>query len=574
MLLNSAFFADLFGLLRCIARKTGLSIWHKICLYLLWQKDVWIDKLGGTKMEKRTSVLQRALCLALTLVFLGGCSPSNGNSGSGSGSGTNPAGSGGEPTGYQDTIIYCPKLDFITQDMHNTVSNVTKSAYLWVYNTLVELDVATQEIAPALATSWEQTSDTQWKFILREGVKFHNGNSFTAEDVKFSFEIANQGNSATRVNGIESMEVVDEYTILINLKATDMDFLYRITAPEVSILSKNAYDTMEAKEAVKIGTGPYMYGDWEPGDYISFHAFHDYWGGAPKTEHLILRYIPEASARLIALQTGEVDIIQDPSTTDLKYVAENTDLRLEQYPSSTVRYLSLNQAKAPFDNELVRQAIAHAINYDEILTAVYQGNATSLNNVMHSDNAYYSEVEGFDYNVEKAKQLLADAGYPNGFSTTILTTNAANDTAIATLLQSQLAKIGITVDCTTAESAAFSSAIAPGGTYDMMVSGYSGYTYGPDAALRTFWYSSAPLNYTNNNDPYVDELLDRAVAENDEATRQELYAELENYITNKAAFLPIAIELNNLGMKKAVEGMVPPNGAIVDLRNICIPVYN
>ena len=522
-------------------------------------------------MKKRTSVLSLVLCFALAMTMLAGC-----QSGTPSGNASTPSGGSssapsGEPAGYQDTIVYCPKLDFITQDMHHTVSNVTKSAYVWVYNTLVEVDVETQTIVPALATSWDQVSDTQWKFVLREGVKFHNGDAFTAEDVKFSFEIANQGNSATRVSGIESMEVVGEYEILINLKAADMDFLYRITAPEVSMLSKNAYDTLAPEEAVKIGTGPYMYGDWQQGDYVNFHAFHEYWGGAPKTENLVLRYIPEASARLIALQTGEVDIIQDPNTIDLNYVAQDPNLRLEQFPSSTVRYLALNQNKAPFDNELVRQAVAHAVNYDEILAAVYQGNATALHNVMHSDNAFYAEVEGFDYDLEKAKELLTQAGYPNGFDTTVLTTNAANDTAIATLLQDQLSKIGIKVTCSTAESAAFSSAIAPGGTYDMMVSGYSGFTYGPDAALRTFWYSTAPLNYTNNKDADVDEKLDTAVAEKDESVRKAIYAELEQYLTSKASFLPLAIELNNLGMKAGVEGIVPPNGAIIDLRNVFIP---
>lgn len=525
-------------------------------------------------MKKRASVWKSLLCCTLAAALLAGCTGGTQSSEQGGDKGgASSSGSTGEPIGYQDTIIFCPKLDFITQDIHHTNSNVTKSAYRWVYNTLVEVNAETQEIIPALATSWEQTSDTQWKFALREGVTFHNGDPFTAEDVKFSLEMANQGSSATRVEGIESMEVVDEHTILVNLKSTDMDFLWRLTAPEVSILSKNAFETLPEEEAITIGTGAYMYDEWEAGDYVSFTANHDYWGGAPKTEHLILRYIPEASSRLIALQTGEVDIIQDPATVDLNYVAEDPNLRLEQYSGSTVRYLAMNQAKAPFDNELVRQAIAYAINVDEILAAVYQGNATALNNVMHSDNAYYSEVEGFSYDPEKSKELLTQAGYPDGFSTTIISTNAANDTAIATLLQAQLAKIGIEVECISMESAAMLKETAPGGTYDIMISGYSGYAYGPDSALRTFWHSSAPLNYTNNNDPYVDEMLDKAVAEKDENARKEMYAELEQYLTSKAAFVPLAIELYNMGMKKDVEGAVPPYGAIVDLRNVYIPIY-
>ena len=108
----------------------------------------------------------------------------------------------------------------------------------------------------------------------------------------------------------------------------------------------------------------------------------------------------------------------------------------------------------------------------------------------------------------------------------------------------------------------------------MMISGMSGYNYGVDAAFRTYWYSSAPLNYSNNHDSYVDEMLDKAVAEQDEAVRGEIYAELQQYLTSKAVFVPIALELNNLGMKKSVEGMIAPNGAIVDLRNVCIPTYD
>lgn len=336
--------------------------------------------------------LSRLLSLSLLLSLTACSSPAPGQSGSGSNGG---GAAGKEPTGYQETIVWCPRLDFMTQDIHHTPSMVTKATYLWVYNQLVEFDPVTEQIIPVLCTSWEQLSDTQWKFHLRDDVYFHNGDKFSAEDVKFSYEIANQGNSAVRVEGIESMEVLDEQTIVINLKSCDMDFLYKITAPEVSILSKKAFDTMPEEEAIKIGTGAYKYGEWVQGDHVEFLANHDYWNGAPKTERIVLRYIPEPSARTIALQTGEVDLIQEPPATDLAAIAEDSNLRLEQYPGSTVSYLFLNCSVAPFDNQLVREAVAHAINFEEIRQAVYLGNCLELNNVMHSSNEFYSDVESY-----------------------------------------------------------------------------------------------------------------------------------------------------------------------------------
>lgn len=521
--------------------------------------------------------LSRLLSLSLLLSLTACSSPTPGQSGSVSNGGSNGGGAASkEPTGYQETIVWCPRLDFITQDIHHTPSMVTKATYLWVYNQLVEFDPVTEQIIPVLCTSWEQLSDTQWKFHLRDDVYFHNGDKFSAEDVKFSYEIANQGNSAVRVEGIESMEVLDEQTIVINLKSCDMDFLYKITAPEVSILSKKAFDTMPEEEAIKIGTGAYKYGEWVQGDHVEFLANHDYWNGAPKTERIVLRYIPEPSARTIALQTGEVDLIQEPPATDLAAIAEDSNLRLEQYPGSTVSYLFLNCSVAPFDNQLVREAVAHAINFEEIRQAVYLGNCLELNNVMHSSNEFYSDVESYSYDIEKAKELLTEAGYPNGFSSFIATAGQANDVAIATIIQSQLSKAGITLEVQNMDSVAFNALIAPSSTekIPMGVTAFSGYTYGADSALRVNFHSKGPQNYCNLNDPYVDEMLDKAVAEKDTEVRRQLYAELEQYLVNLAVYLPNCIELNNIGMKDGVEGFIQPNGIIMDLRNVCIPTYD
>lgn len=520
-------------------------------------------------MRKNVSLKVRVFCTALALSTLVGCqsapstdtgqtaAPSQGQSSSG---------------GYKDEIVFAPKLSFDTMDVQNCVSTSTKSVYIWVYNTLVEKDTGTNTLVPSLAESWEQVSDTVWEFKLRQRVKFHNGSDFTAKDVKFTYERGKtQGASKPRLDSMESVEVVDDYTVRITLNQPDMDFIYKITDPNLVILSQEAFDTMSEEEANQIGTGAYRYEEWKHGEYVSVTANPDYWGGEPKTRRIVVRTIPEEAARLIALQTGEVDMIQSPASTDLGYIADDPKLTLAQYPSSTVRYLGLNTTEAPFDNPKVRQAVAYAINRDELIAAVYQGNAMEMRNVMHPDNEFFTEVEGYSYNAEKAKSLLEEAGYADGFTINMISNQAVNDVAICTIVQSQLAKFGITVNLQSMESATFNAAIAEGKGYQLMVSGWSGYTIGPDNALRSILHTDGRINYTNVSDPYIDKTLDEARIISDPDERKALYGELEEYMTNLAAFYPIAVEMLDLGMKADVQGMTLPNGAILDFRNVYIP---
>lgn len=515
---------------------------------------------------KRIILAILTLTMVLTMASCGGSTSSSDSS-------SVDASSSGGLAGYQDTIVWCPRLDFITQDIHHTPSMVTKGAYTWVYDQLIGVDTETAELIPVLCTAWEQVEPKKWKFVIREGIKFHNGDDLDAEDIKFSYEIASEGNSAVRVDNIESMECPDPYTLIINTKTVDMDLLYKLTAPEVSILSKEAFETLPEEEAIKIGTGAYKYGEWKQGEFIEFVANHDYWNGDPVTERIVLRYIPEAAARTIALQSGEVDLIQEPATTDFSNIQADDSLILKQYGGGMVPFIILNTAVEPFNILEVRQAVACALNMEEMRKAVYQDYCIPLNNVMRTDNPYYAEVESFEHDLNRAKELLTQAGYADGFSTVILTDSQSVSVAQATIVQAQLAKIGIEVEIQNAESAAFNTAIAPGSAAPapMITCGFSGYTYGPDAALRVNFHSKGSQNYGNLHDDYVDEMLDKALSETDEATRKNMYAELEQYLVNQAVYIPVCEEMNNVAMKKEIEGFRKPNGVIYDLRFIGIP---
>ncbi len=513
---------------------------------------------------RRGIVSLAALLLCVSILFIG-C-------GKNSESSTEPSSEGGV-SGYQQEIIVAPTLDFTSMEVQETTAATDKSVYVMVFDTLCARDSATGEIVPSLAKEWTQISEDVWQFKLREGVVFHDGTPFTAEDVKFTYDRGmEQSGTRSRLTTVDSVEIIDEYTVELNMAMADVDIIYKLTDPGLSILSANAFETMAPEEAYKNGTGAFSYGEWKQGDYLKLERFDDYWGELPKTETVVIRYIPEASSRLIALQTGEIDVCIDPATVDLPYIAEDPDLTLMQIPGTNLRYVGINMSDKPFNDLRVRQAVAYGMNRDDFITMVYEGNAMATNNVMHPEYMYYKEVEGYGYDPEKAKALLTEAGYPDGFTATIYSSQGTTQRAVANVMQAQMAEIGIDLKVQSLETATFNATVAAGNPFDMMVNGWGGHALGPDYALRTMFYSTASSNRYQLNDTHVDELLDKGIVTSDVNERTQIYAELQEYITNQAAMLPVAIELINVGTKADLEGFRLPNGLFHDFRYVNIPL--
>lgn len=474
-------------------------------------------------------------------------------------------------TVYKKKITIAPSLDFTSMDVQNDAGGTAKSVYMLVFNTLVEYDTMKDEYIPGLAESWKQVSDSVWEFKLRQGVKFHDGSEFTARDVKFTIERGMQMSaSGSKFSSITEVDVIDDYTVHLKLKAPDNDLVYKLCEPNTVMLCANAFETLDENKANQVGTGPYMYKEWVQGDYLSLVRFNDYWGGATKTEEIVIRYIPEASSRLIALQTGEIDVCIDPPVVDLHYVAEDKGLVLWQIPSSNIRHIVVNLNVEPLNNKLVRQAIAHAIDRDALLALVYEGNATPHYNIMHPMSEFYIDVDYYEFDQAKAKALLAEAGYPDGFNTTIYSSSGTVQKAVANVIQAQLSEIGIKVEIQSLETATFNAGVAPGGTFPLAVDGWGGHTIGPDNALRTMLYSSAGSNRSNLKEDYVDKLIDDAISENDHETRKKMYAELQQYVVDNANWLPLAIEQINIGMRSDLQGFELPHGLFHHWRNLYI----
>ena len=474
---------------------------------------------------------------------------------------------------YQETITFAPRLDFATMDVQNTPSVVTKSVYYLIYNTLVENDPVKGELIPALAESWNQVSGTEIEFKLREGVKFHDGSDFTAEDVKFTYEKALESDgSKSKLASLDSVEIVDDYNLKIHLKEDNMDFLYTITDPSLSILSEKAFESLGEEKGIQQGTGPYKYAEWAQGDYLDLEANADYWGGAPKTAKIKIRNIPEAASRVIAVQTGEIDVLQEPPASEIPNIQSNQDLQLVPYPGATVNFIGMNVNEAPMDNQTLRKAIAYALNREEIAIGTYQGTATPLNNIMHSSNEFYSEINATENNLDEARKLLAEAGYKEGELTLTLACNqAATTIAACTIIQAELQQIGINVEINQMENATLSASMSEGKGYHLCYSRWSGYAFGPDYALRQMLYTGGSNNYAHLSDEKMDQMLDAALKISDKEERKAAYKEIEQYSDDLMAVYPILIEDYAFVAKKNVQGIDMPNGPIMNFRNVYLP---
>lgn len=515
-------------------------------------------------MKKRMLTIISLLLIAVMLVGCGQTDPGVEGSGDGSGEAT-----------YKETVKFVPDYKFQTTDTMNTTSSTSMSIYWLVYNNLVEMDTTTGELVPALAESWEAVSPTEYVFYLREGVKFHDGSDFTAADVVFTFDRAKvEGASSSKVITIDHVEAIDDYTVKFVLTGPDADLPYRLPDGRLSILSKTAFDNMPADEANLIGTGPYKYVEVVIDDHVTVTRNDEYWGEAPITKTIIFQEIPEQSARLIALQTGEVDIINNPAATDRHYIDESDNMVLKGGAGSNLRYIALNLNEAPFDDIRVRQAIGYGINRSEYIAVAYSGNAAEVNNMMNPINEFYTEVEGYEYNPEKAKALLQEAGYSDGDITiSILGMQSDQDNAFATVFQSQMKAIGINVEVELVESAVHASYITNESTepWQAAINGWSGYITGPDNAFRYLMYSTNMGNMSHVNNPEIDALLDEGAITSDKEARQDIYKQLQELILAEACYFPICVPTLDYAMYEGTEGVDEPYGIMHHLRYVAVP---
>lgn len=502
---------------------------------------------------KLKRILALALSLCMMLALFAGCAPKT--------DADKPTDGADKPdadAGKRTEIIMAEASDIVTLDPHDSTDTYSNKAITMIYDRLINLD-ADANVIPGLAESWEEVSPTEIVFHLTKGVKFHNGEELKASDVKFSLDRQRSTpRSAPLLAKVTEVNVVDEYTVQMILSEAYAPIFVNLTETQSSILNEKAVTDGGTKYAQNpVGTGPMKFESWQPNDNAVLVANDDYFGGKPVTTKITLRVIPEPTSRTIALETGEVDFVNGVTAIDINRVKDNADLKVTESPSSNVSYLAMNQSKAPFDNVKVRQALSYATNKESIVTALYEGFAipsySPFSTIMPS---YDTSLEGkYAFDIEKAKALMIEAGYPDGFSAKIVV-SSDNSNRIAQMLQADYGQLNVTLDIMMYEFGAMMDELNKG-NHDMFIMGW-GHATNPDKTLTNNFHSSMIGTSGNRswyNNPELDQTLEAARTTTDWPAREVLYKQAQNIIMDDAVWIPLIQTINVIGMGKGVEGI-------------------
>ncbi len=323
-----------------------------------------------------------------------------------------------------------------------------------LYDGLVAMSGDMMSITPALATSWEQVDDLSWRFHLRPGVTFHNGEPFNGEAVRYSIERLLDPNAVrfnTDFRDFGQVDVVDDLTVIIHTNNPDPNFLPKLAnlhfVPPVYAASVGE----EEFSAHPVGTGPYRFVEWILGQRLVLEANDDYWGGRPSVDRLVFRPIPEASTRLAELQAGTVDIITHLNYDAIPLLDRDANLRAEANTGRRTVFMHMDHLNgaAPLQDVRVRQAMAYAIDRQLLIETVLNGYGTPLATIFRPDMFGYSaDFQPYPFDPDKARQLLAEAGYADGFDIRFMTSDGIinKGVEVAEALASMLGDVGIRVE--------------------------------------------------------------------------------------------------------------------------------
>jgi len=427
-----------------------------------------------------------------------------------------------------------------------TPDKISDIAASQLYGPLVFQDKSGQ-IVPWLAESWETSEDgTSWTFHLRTDVLFHNGDPFTADDVVATWEYGSASTSSwpEKYTIAKSVEKIDDYTVLITTDGPKPYLL--VTMHDFwNILPKKYIDEVgvEGFQNAPIGTGPFMFEEWVKGDHITFKANPNYWQPEyPKVAELVFRFIPESATRVAAIQQDEVDIVTRLSAEEGDSLKSVDGVEVVQYQVPRIYYISFDNVSSgigtPIENPIVRQAMNYAVDVDGIIKALFAGNGQRAAGFIAGSELGYGIVPPFAYDPEKAKALLSEAGYANGFEIGMACPSGvfAAFQEVCEAIASNLGDVGITVDLQMMESGNF---------WDLMVkkqlpplagdswADESGEAYNRLAGAL----GGIDAGYSIYSDPKIDDLLNQISTELDRDSRKALYEDLQVYMQENPPFI-------------------------------------
>ncbi len=441
---------------------------------------------------------------------------------------------------------------------YNTVSVGARMAQYLVFDGIVDLD-SSGEIQPALAESWEVTED-QITFHLREGVTFHNGETMTAEDVVFSIQemvLNSTGGKATNYSScdVENITTPDDLTVVIPLtepNATQLGYF-----SEILVVNKKAYEEMgDQYQYEPVGTGPFQLTDWVVGDRMTFESYDNYWKGTPLLKTVQIRTISEVSQALIEVETGGADVMISPDGADVERVLNGEIEGVKAITESSLvlrnNNLNFNHNSEYMGNKKVREAIAHCIDRETWTQIISPGvGVPAYSNLPSGIWGYDESLETsypYAYDLDAARECLAEAGYPDGFTAVLYTDNRSYHQALVELLQASLQEIGITLDVQTMELSKQKELMSTGEGFDLFLLDNVG---NPSDPLSCLWRDSHPQFSGIGGSNYYFYTLDKEGAQEyadsldairacfDEDERLELCKEMQQVFTENLIWIPV-----------------------------------
>jgi peptide/nickel transport system substrate-binding protein len=429
-----------------------------------------------------------------------------------------------------------------TFDPHLTVGRNTQIFIVNVYDGLTARD-AQGNLVPALATSWKRLNPTTWQFTLRKGVRFHNGDEFNADAVKFTLDRAiNPETKATIISEMSTIartEVVDPFTVNVITKAPD--FLLPVRLGELfGLMLSPKHTNAMGKEAIATrpnGTGPFKLTAWTKNERMVLEANEQYWRGAPKVKKITVRPILEDAARIAALQAGEVDLIAPIPHVRIADLKRNEKLVIKTIPAPRIFHVTIDVRKPPFDNVKVRQALNYAVDANAIVKSLYFGYGTRLATVVDKGALGYDPtVPPYPYDPTKAKALLTEAGFPNGFETEFdsFTGSIADHAKPAEAIAGYLQKVGLKLKHNVFEFGAFGPRRVANQTAPLFIYSIGNAYLEPSWVIRWLTQGGLGMHYKNAK---LDEMLTRIEATDDPRKRAEQYSAVQKLLRAEAPFI-------------------------------------
>ncbi|MFC0273812.1 ABC transporter substrate-binding protein [Metabacillus herbersteinensis] len=527
------------------------------------------------RKTKKTLKLLLVSFLALSLLLVG-CSNNNEAGGD--------AGSPSEGDSKKDTLVFGRGGDSTSLDPISTTEGETFKVTKNIFETLIEYGDQDTTLHPGLAEEWTTEDGLTYTFKLRQGVKFHDGTDFNSEAVVFNFERWMNGNAddfpyysmfggykGEEGHVIKEVKAVDEHTVQFVLNRQQAPFLKNLAMSPFGIASPAAIEKHGDKfRENPVGTGPFKFVEWKPNDRIVIEKFEDYWmEGYPKLNKVIFRAIPENSARLNALVNGEIDLMDGVNNSDEATITGNDNLQVFQRPSMNVGYLGFATNRAPFDNKLVRQALNHAIDKEAIIESFYGGQAEPAKNAMPpSIEGYNDDIEAYPYDLEKAKELLAEAGHPDGFKMDLWAMPVPRPympegMKVAEVIQESFRKIGVEAEIQSVDWATYLDK-ASKGEFDAFMLGWTGDNGDADNFLYTLLDkdSIGSNNYSQFSNDELHDVLIEAQTEPEQEKRNELYKKAQEIIHDEAPWVPLVHSTPLLAGGKDLENFLAhPTGS-------------